>query len=74
MSTKEAKTLNKDFLDSHKNSLKAALEAAIVMYQLDNKSQKDALSLVTDIDHKKYTDVDIEVSDIPSKCKHFLNT
>ncbi|KAH1019985.1 hypothetical protein HUJ04_009721 [Dendroctonus ponderosae] len=61
LSTKDAKTLNKEFLDSHKDSLKAALEVAIVMYQLDNKAQKDALSLVQDIANNKYTDVDIEV-------------
>ncbi|XP_030745565.1 N-alpha-acetyltransferase 15, NatA auxiliary subunit [Sitophilus oryzae] len=61
LSTKDAKTLNKEFLDNHKNSLKAALEGAIVMYQLEEKSQKEALSLVTDIDNNKFNDVDIEI-------------
>lgn len=77
LSTKDAKTLNKEFLDRHKDSLKAALEVAIIMYQLDNKAQKDALSLVQDIETNKYTDVDIEVSwynFINSFTNWFLNT
>ncbi|CAH1123694.1 unnamed protein product [Ceutorhynchus assimilis] len=61
LSTKDAKKLNKEFLDSRKGSLKAALEGAIATYQLDNKLQKEALGLVMDIDHNKYTDVDIEI-------------
>lgn len=34
------------------------------MYQLDNKTQKDALNLVTNIDMQKYNDVDYEVKNL----------
>lgn len=63
-STKDPKVLNREYLDSHKNSLKATVEGAIVMYQLDNKTQKDALNLVTNIDMQKYNDVDYEVKNL----------
>lgn len=63
-STKDPKVLNREFLDSRKNSLKATVEGAIVMYQLDNKTQKDAINLVTNIDMKKYNDVDYEVKNL----------
>ncbi|XP_066252632.1 N-alpha-acetyltransferase 15, NatA auxiliary subunit isoform X2 [Euwallacea similis] len=61
LSTKEPNVLNKEFLNSNKDSLKASLEGALVLYQLDNKAQKDALNLVSNIDNKKYSDVDIEI-------------
>lgn len=58
---KDAFKLNKEFMENNSDSLKALYEGAKVMYQLDNNSQCQALSLITSLDNK-YKDVDIEVS------------
>lgn len=58
---KDAKQLNKDFLERHSTSLCAVFEGAKMMYRLDNKSQSQALKLVTSLDNK-YNDVNIDVS------------
>ncbi|KAJ8980902.1 hypothetical protein NQ317_011202, partial [Molorchus minor] len=64
---KDAKQLNKEFLETKSNSLRAVLEGAKMMYYLDNKSQSQALSLVTSHDNK-YQDVNIEI------CTEILNS
>lgn len=58
---KDAKQLNKDFLEVHSNSLESVLEGAKMLYYLDMKEQAKALSLVTNLDNK-YKDVNIKVS------------
>lgn len=58
---KEAKQLNKDYLETFSNSLESILEGAKMLYHLDNKEQARALSLVTNLDNK-YKDVNIKVS------------
>ncbi|KAL1509166.1 hypothetical protein ABEB36_003946 [Hypothenemus hampei] len=69
LTTKDPKVLNKEFLDRHKRSLRAALEGGLVMYKLDEKSQKDALNLVTPSNIEvKYQDVDIEICTEILKC------
>lgn len=57
---KDAISLNKEFLERNSNSLRAGLEGAKVMYQLDSKRQSEAIILVTSLDNK-YHDVNIEV-------------
>lgn len=57
----DAKELNKKFLESNSDSLRAVFEGAKMMYHLDNKSQSHAVSLVTSL-NDKYQDVNIEVS------------
>ncbi|CAG9856558.1 unnamed protein product [Phyllotreta striolata] len=63
---KDAYRLNKEFLENNSNSLQAVLEGAKVMYQLDNKRQREAISLATDLDNKY--DVNIDV------CTNVLNS
>lgn len=58
---KDAPLLNKEFLEVNSNSLKAVFEGAKMMYHLDNRTQNQAMMLVTGLDNK-YNDVDIEVS------------
>lgn len=58
---KDAKQLNKEYLEMHSNSLECILEGAKMLYHLDNKEQTKALSLVTNLDNK-YKDVNINVS------------
>ncbi|KAJ8945753.1 hypothetical protein NQ314_009062 [Rhamnusium bicolor] len=58
---KDAHQLNKEFLENNSDSLKAVFEGAKMMYHLDNKTQCQAVSLVTSLDNK-YQDVNIEVS------------
>lgn len=58
---KDAFRLNKEYMENNSESLKAIYEGAKVMYQLDNNSQSQALSLITSLDNK-YKDVDIQVS------------
>lgn len=59
---KDAKQLNKEFLEKYSNSLEAVLEGAKMLYYLDPKNQSTALSLVTNLDTKKYHDINIDVS------------
>lgn len=58
---KDAKQLNKEFLEKYSNSLEAVLEGAKMSYYLDPKSQSTALRLVTSLDNK-YRDINIKVS------------
>lgn len=58
---KNAKQLNKEFLERHSKSLEHVLEAAKMMYYLDRNNQNDALSLITNLDNN-YHDVNIQVS------------
>ncbi|KAJ8944357.1 hypothetical protein NQ318_011489 [Aromia moschata] len=64
---KDAKLLNKEFLENNSDSLKAAFEGARIMHYLDNKSQCQSVSLVTSLDNK-YQDVNIEI------CTEILNS
>lgn len=59
---KNAKVLNADFLKRHSKSLEAALEGASMMYFLDEKTQNAAINLVTCMDNKKYTDINLKVN------------
>ncbi|EFA02495.1 N-alpha-acetyltransferase 16, NatA auxiliary subunit isoform X2 [Tribolium castaneum] len=56
---KDAKQLNKEFLEAHSHSLEAVLECCRMMFYLDNKTQSTALSLVTNLDNK-YEDVTLQ--------------
>lgn len=58
---KDAKQLNKEYLEKYSNSLECNLEGAKMYYHLDNKEQATALKLVTNLDNK-YKDVNIKVS------------
>jgi hypothetical protein len=58
---KDAKQLNKEFLEDNSHSLEAFLECCRMMYYLDNKTQSTALSLVTNLDNK-YEDINLQVS------------
>nr|XP_023023297.1 N-alpha-acetyltransferase 16, NatA auxiliary subunit-like [Leptinotarsa decemlineata] len=64
---KDAHKLNKEFLENNSDSLRAVLEGAKMMYHLDNKSQSQAIELVTSLDNK-YQDVNIQV------CTEILNS
>lgn len=57
---KDAKQLNRDFLERHASSLEHVLEGAKMMHYLDPENQGDALGLVTNLDNK-YHDVNIQV-------------
>lgn len=61
---KDAKQLNKEYLESYSNSLECILEGAKMLYHLDIKEQANALKLVTNLDNK-YKDVNITVSRFP---------
>jgi hypothetical protein len=56
---KDAKQLNKEFLEDNSHSLEAFLECCRMMYYLDNKTQSTALSLVTNLDNK-YEDINLQ--------------
>lgn len=58
---KDAKQLNKEFLERYSKSLEYVLEGAKMIYYLDPKNQSDALSLVTNFDNNYY-DINIQVS------------
>lgn len=58
---KDAKQLNKEFLERHSKSLEHVLEGAKMMYYLDPKNQSDALNLVINFDNN-YCDINIQVS------------
>ncbi|CAH1984620.1 unnamed protein product [Acanthoscelides obtectus] len=56
---KDAHHLNRDFLESNKDSLRAVFECAKMMVHLNDKNQHEAVSLlVTNVDNN-YRDVDI---------------
>ncbi|XP_071055801.1 N-alpha-acetyltransferase 15, NatA auxiliary subunit isoform X2 [Onthophagus taurus] len=65
---KDAKQLNKEFMDSNSNSLPATFEACKIMYLLDGKTSNIALKFITDLDTNKYTDISIEI------CTDILNS
>lgn len=58
---KDAKQLNKEFLERYPKSLEYILEGAKMMFYLDPKNQSIALSLVNNFDNN-YCDVNIQVS------------
>lgn len=64
---KDAKQLNKEFLELNNSSVKAVYEGTKIMYYLDKSTQSQAIKLVTNIDNK-YQDVDIQV------CTDILNS
>nr|CAI5821462.1 unnamed protein product [Callosobruchus analis] len=59
---KDAHQLNRDFLESNKDSMRAVFESAKMMGHLDDKNQHEVVSLlVTNVGNNKYTDVDIPI-------------
>lgn len=60
---KDANQLNKEYLESNKDSLESVLEGAKMLYYLDLKNQNTALDLITNLDNK-FKDVNITVSTI----------
>ncbi|KAK9891654.1 hypothetical protein WA026_015622 [Henosepilachna vigintioctopunctata] len=57
---RDAKTLNKEFLEERCNCLEATLEGASMMFHLDKESQNAAINLVTSLDNNKYNDINLK--------------
>lgn len=57
---KSSGELNAEYLAAHSDRLEAVLEAAKIMYWLDQSTQQTAISLVTKLDNK-FRDLYIEV-------------
>lgn len=58
--SKGSHQLNSEYLEAHSNRLEAVLEAAKIMYWLDQATQSTAISLVTKLDNN-FRDLFIEV-------------
>nr|CAH7719044.1 unnamed protein product [Callosobruchus chinensis] len=58
---KNAHQLNRDFLESNKDSLRAVFESAKMMGHLDDKNQQEVVSLLVTNVGNKFTDVDIPI-------------